>query len=176
MEKRKPHELVTASFARITRHSRTRMVLTGSFVLPGESGFLATIADGSSRQLDASVEASGPHDFAVRLWPISSASPKRPPHPAPNVCDDRETPLMRVRDVRMVLVIWGRDQPDDLRHNGTTGKSGKVGENQSSAKQLPHPPSRRGPPCGRCSPVRDLTSSSTEKIEPNRHAGRERKR
>jgi hypothetical protein len=62
--------------------------------LPGESGFLATIAGGSSRQLDAGVEASGPHDFAVRESRTARLSARsRPPHPAPNVRDDRDTPL-----------------------------------------------------------------------------------
>src|ERR1035437_829259 len=31
------------------------------------SGFLVTVACASSRRLDAGVEASGPHDFAVRV-------------------------------------------------------------------------------------------------------------
>jgi hypothetical protein len=35
------------------------------------------------RQLDASVEASEPHDFAVRFTRCSSAAHQRPPHPVP---------------------------------------------------------------------------------------------
>jgi len=35
-----------------------------------------------NRQLDASVEASGPRDFAVRFMRHSSKALKRPPHPA----------------------------------------------------------------------------------------------
>src|SRR6266478_5470467 len=34
--------------------------------------------------------------------PLVSTSPKRPPHPAPNVRDDRDTPLLRGRDARDV--------------------------------------------------------------------------
>jgi hypothetical protein len=37
----------------------------------------------ASRELDASVGASGPHDFAVRLKRHSSRAHPRPPHPAP---------------------------------------------------------------------------------------------
>ena len=48
-----------------------------------------------NRQLDAGVEASGPHDFAVRLRAVRQWHYQRPPHPAPNVRDDRETPLFR---------------------------------------------------------------------------------
>jgi hypothetical protein len=44
-------------------------------------------------KLDAGVEASGPHDFAVRFRALRLAAPKRPPHPALHVRDDRETPL-----------------------------------------------------------------------------------
>src|SRR4051812_10821066 len=43
------------------------MVLTGSFVLSPVIGLVVTVAGGKHfHQLDASVEASGPHDFAVR--------------------------------------------------------------------------------------------------------------
>jgi transposase len=41
----------------------------------------------------ASVEASGPHDFTVRVRRIRRVHRSRPPHPAPNVRDDREAPL-----------------------------------------------------------------------------------
>jgi hypothetical protein len=37
----------------------------------------------TSRQLDASVEASEPHDFAVRITRCSSAAHQRPSHPVP---------------------------------------------------------------------------------------------
>jgi hypothetical protein len=52
----------------------------------------------ASRELDASVGASGPHDFAVRAQCHSSLDMPRPSHPAPNVRDDRETPLCVGRD------------------------------------------------------------------------------
>src|SRR5947208_12903947 len=37
----------------------------------------------ASSELDASVEASGPHDFAVRITRRSSKAHPRPPHPLP---------------------------------------------------------------------------------------------
>jgi hypothetical protein len=62
--------------------------------LLGEPGFVATIAYGSSSdKLDISVGISGPHDFAVRVNVARHATLLRPSHPAPNVRDDRETPL-----------------------------------------------------------------------------------
>ncbi len=53
----------------ITRHSRTRMVFNGFLrALPGDRALFATVAPEkrlASQELDASVGASGPHDFAV---------------------------------------------------------------------------------------------------------------
>jgi hypothetical protein len=98
------------------------MVLTASFVLspeiglsclrrPADQGFVrARSGRHASAELDAGVEASGPHDFTVRVSAVrqravdrSRAKPTlrllarptlpRPPHPVPNVRDDRETPL-----------------------------------------------------------------------------------
>jgi hypothetical protein len=46
------------------------------------------------RQLDASVGASGPHDFAVRKSALSSAAPLASIASPPYVRDDRETPLL----------------------------------------------------------------------------------
>jgi hypothetical protein len=46
-----------------------------------------------SARLGASVEASGPHDFAVRLGAVRQQHHPRPPHPALYVRDDRDTPL-----------------------------------------------------------------------------------
>ena len=83
----------------ITRHSRTRMVLTASFVVSPAIGLSCHrhLAD-TSAKLDAGVEASGPHDFAVRFSAVRQERRLRPPHPAPYVRDDRETPLCVGRD------------------------------------------------------------------------------
>jgi hypothetical protein len=70
------------------------MVLTGSFVISPVIGLVCHRRKRSClRQLDASVEASGPHDFAVRihvLFVSSTISVHRIP---PRVRDDREPPL-----------------------------------------------------------------------------------
>jgi hypothetical protein len=52
--------------------------------LPGDR-LLATVIPQklASQELDASAEASGPHDFAVRVTRCSSSAHPRPPHPAP---------------------------------------------------------------------------------------------
>jgi hypothetical protein len=61
--------------------------------LPGDRAFLPpSPAENAPRELDASVGASGPHDFAVRFSAVRQERihvHRIPPH----VCDDRETPL-----------------------------------------------------------------------------------
>jgi hypothetical protein len=75
------------------------MVLTVSFVLSPVTGLVChRHRRNCLRQLDASVGASGPHDFAVREPAPFVCAPPRPPHPAPYVRDDRETPLCLGRD------------------------------------------------------------------------------
>jgi hypothetical protein len=79
------------------------MVLTVSFALSSVIGLCChrrlrgvsgpTRADIAFRELDASVEASGPHDFAVRCGAVRLSAHQRPSPPALNVRDDRETPL-----------------------------------------------------------------------------------
>jgi hypothetical protein len=59
-----------------------------------------------SRELDAGVEASGPHDFAVRKPALSSAALLASIASLPYVRDDRETPLCVGRDDKRYEVIW----------------------------------------------------------------------
>jgi hypothetical protein len=51
--------------------------------LPGDRAFLSPSPAGNSRRLDASVEASGPHDFAVRVGAVRHGHfhVHRIPHP-----------------------------------------------------------------------------------------------
>jgi hypothetical protein len=78
------------------------MVLTVSFVLSPVTMLGCHRRLRFTRQLDASVGASGPHDFAVRFSILRPAlaclTLPRPSHPAPNVRDDREAPLLWERD------------------------------------------------------------------------------
>src|SRR6202048_245993 len=79
--------------------------------LPGEPGFLATVAPEklASQELDTSVGVSGPRDFAVRLSAVRQGRirvHRIPPH----VRDDRETLLVRRRDRIPIVLIWSRRQ------------------------------------------------------------------
>ena len=99
------------------------MVLTVSFVLSPVIGFLATVASEklASQKLDASIGASGPHDFAVR---VSAVRQKRinvhriPPH----VRDDRETPLVWDGMARDKPVIWGASEAEYFSRDDWTGQ------------------------------------------------------
>ena len=52
--------------------------------LPGDRAFLSpSSAKTCFRELDASVEASGPHDFSVRVSAVRQKRRPRPSHPTP---------------------------------------------------------------------------------------------
>src|ERR1700761_1350064 len=90
--------------------------------LPGDRAFLPPSPPGSlPRELDASVGASGPHDFAVRITRPSSKAPPRPPHPMPHVRDDRERPSDGHGMAGNTLVIWGGMEAENFRERGWTG-------------------------------------------------------
>jgi hypothetical protein len=71
---------------------------TAYFVLsPARPGLFATVIRVMRNiiaNLTPATGASGPHDFAVRFSHARQSQPPRPPLPAPNVRDDRETPLL----------------------------------------------------------------------------------
>jgi hypothetical protein len=91
---KKPHELVTTSPPE-SPGIPARNGFNGLFPCsPRRPGFLATVACGiDSRKLDASVGASGPHAFAVRLQRPRRKHRQRPPHPAPRFVTLRNAPL-----------------------------------------------------------------------------------
>jgi hypothetical protein len=98
------------------------MVLTVSFVLSLVTGLDChhRRAETSAR-LDASVGASGPHDFAVRAGAARPAALSRPSHPAPNVRDDRDTPLLWERDGGNEEVICVASEAKYFFKRGWTG-------------------------------------------------------
>ena len=78
--------------------------------LPGDRAFLPP-SPCETTKLDASVEASGPHDLAVRLTRVRLFAPKASTASPPNVRDDRETPLWIGHGMERILpVIWQNDQ------------------------------------------------------------------
>jgi hypothetical protein len=84
----------------INRHS-LRDGFNGLYrALPGDRALLPPSFARSSRDLGVSVGTPGPHVLAVREQTHSSGESPRPSHPASNVRDDRDTPLLRRRDAR----------------------------------------------------------------------------
>jgi hypothetical protein len=87
------------------------MVLTACFVLsPVRPGLVVTVALRHLARRSTCIGAPGPHDFAVRVMLFVSQH-ARPSHPASNVRDDRDTPLLWRRDARIIVLIcptWQR--------------------------------------------------------------------
>jgi hypothetical protein len=70
----------------------------------------------------------GPHDFAVRICTPRLRAQPRPPHPAPNVRDDRETPLCsRARDARIMDLIWAKREAKYFCGKDWTGRNSLIG-------------------------------------------------
>src|ERR1700733_9359091 len=75
--------------------------------LPGDRALLSPSLRKTSAKLDTSVEASGPHDFAVRLSAIRQKRINVHRIP-PRVRDDRDTPLEWDETAQFIQLIWVR--------------------------------------------------------------------
>jgi hypothetical protein len=98
------------------------MVLTVSFALSPVIGLSCHRHRRKNfRQLDAGVEASGPHDFAVRKRALSSVAlpASTASRPALVTC---ATPLFRDRTAVVVEVIWVNREEEYFSKLGWTGK------------------------------------------------------
>jgi hypothetical protein len=93
----KAHKSSHHRFAETTPAFPARMVLTVSFVVSPETGLYCLRHPREALAcwgFDTSVGVSGRYDFAVRDTRLRLMRDPRPPHPAPNVRDDREAPLL----------------------------------------------------------------------------------
>jgi hypothetical protein len=81
VQNKKAHEHSHHGHAGYTRHS-LRNGFTVSFVIFPVIGLLSPSPRVTAR-LDAGIEASEPHDFAVRVGAVRQQHHQRPPHPAP---------------------------------------------------------------------------------------------
>ena len=119
------HTSIHSEVTGITRHSRTQWFY-GCFVLSPEIGLscLRRLAELSAR-LGASVEASGPHDFAVRLSAARQEHIRV--HRIPSrVRDDREPPLMWDGTAIICEVIWVRPKQQSFCRQDWTGRIGLI--------------------------------------------------
>jgi hypothetical protein len=97
------------------------MVLTVSFVLSPVTGLFChrRLAEIPAK-LDASVGASGPHDFTVRISAIRQRRIRV--HRIPSrVRDDRDTPLMWDETAGDIEVIWVNRETEYFCKWGWTG-------------------------------------------------------
>src|SRR5215213_3897709 len=90
--------------------------------LLGDRAFLSPSPAVCLRKLDASVEASGPHDFAVRLGVVRQRHLRVHRIP-PRVRDDRDTPLWWDETARTTVVICVARKLKYFSKWGWTGKS-----------------------------------------------------
>jgi hypothetical protein len=123
-----------------------RMALTASFALSLVSRACChhRLQD---HRLTSLISASGYQDHTTSPSAPqvrSSAHRKRPSHPAPNVRDDRDTPLLkRGGTLRKVPLIWGRAQLHRAATHWHDGQISRHDENLSSDEQLLRPSCRR---------------------------------
>ena len=80
-------------------------------------------------RLDASVGASGPHDFAVRLFaPFVKGAKASTASRKPNVRDDRETPLVQGHGTaEFMKLIWAKREAIYFCGEDWTGSIGLIG-------------------------------------------------
>jgi hypothetical protein len=98
------------------------MVLTVSFVLSPVTMLVCHRRLRFTRQLDTSVGASGPHDFAVRIKRRSSLSASASTASRPALMTLRNAPLWD-RTVSDILLIWGKREVEYFCKWGWTGFS-----------------------------------------------------
>jgi hypothetical protein len=95
---KKHTSVVTTGPDGFNRHSLRNGFNVYFVISPVNRAYLSPSLEKNVCKLDAGVEASGPHDFAVRFGVVRLSTLSRPPHPAPNVRDDGETPLLWAPD------------------------------------------------------------------------------
>ena len=127
------------------------MVLTVSFVISPAIGLSCHRHPRDAkhhRELDASVEASGPHDFAVRLSAVRYRHLRVHRIP-PRVRDDREPPLMWDGTAENKPVIWvwceeeiflqrGLDRQPQNRASGQINKCSPHARSDMRGQRQPH--------------------------------------
>jgi hypothetical protein len=107
----------TTGSAETSRHSPRGWLERLLRVLPVAPGFLATVACATRerrRKRDISIGMPGPRDLTVRIDDVRrhdkhAATSTRPPHPALNVRDDRETPLYRGGTASVNINFWKKE-------------------------------------------------------------------
>src|ERR1700733_7949864 len=108
------------------------MVLTVSFALSPVTGLVCHrhLAD-TSAKLDASVGASGPHDFAVRVSAIRQKAHPRPSHPNPTFVTIAKRPFVWAGMAGDMHVIWVKREQEYFCEGDWTGSISLIRFNKS---------------------------------------------
>ena len=64
--------------------------------------------------------------FRPALRPFARKTLPRPPHPVPNVRDDRDTPLFRDGMPEVLEVIWGKRKQENFCKRGSTARINRL--------------------------------------------------
>jgi hypothetical protein len=116
------HERSHHGHTGLTRHSPRDGFTAYNVLSPVTGLFCHRRYVDRSTKLDASVGASGPHDFAVRIRIARLATPTRPSHPAPNVRGDcAYAPPSGAGRRKLVAVICPTAQAKFFCAKGWTG-------------------------------------------------------
>src|SRR5215212_5936533 len=121
MQSKKAYERSHHGHTGFTRHSPRNGFNGFLRDLPGDRAWLSPSPAVCLRKLDASVEASGPHDFAVRLGAVRQRHLHVHRIP-PRVRDDRDTPLWWDETGGTTVVICAGRKPKYFSKWGWTGK------------------------------------------------------
>ena len=89
--------------------------------LPGDRLVCHRRPAGLTAELDASIGASEPHDFAVRLTHRSSRAHQRPPHPAPRFVTIASAPLVGTGWGKLIALICPTTEGENFSREGWTG-------------------------------------------------------
>ena len=88
-------------------------------------------------QLETSVEASGPHDFAVRAGAARLAAPVRPSHPRPTFVTIAKRPFVRAETARLMPLILADSEANYFCGEGWTGISVICPSGKSGGRSCP---------------------------------------
>ena len=121
---KKHTSVVTTVTPEITRHS-PRNGFTAYFALSPAIGLVVTVICASSRRLDASVEASEPHAFAVRFSAIRQRRRRVHRIPRSTSVTIASAPL-RDETAIDILLIWVRREAEYFCKRGWTRDNQKT--------------------------------------------------
>src|SRR3954451_5390461 len=141
---KKAHEVVTTGSPEQPGIPRA-MVLTVSFVISPVIGLVCHRRRRNHfRQLDASVEAPGPHDFAVRVSTFRQACYRVHRIPCPTFVTIAKRPFVWDGMARVLKLIWGNGEAEYFSGKDWTTQITLIAhENFAPARNGPHGPTGR---------------------------------